>query len=133
MATRQLKTYYASSKRSVTKSMPLRAMNVSLPQHLMKPVEKWGRPAAREAHGSSSEFGGGRWAEQHTLYNCTEPKASLFTNEEPSATNLQRTLATNANASLVNNTCTTNASSILMQVTSNHWTLTFPSWRQQTG
>jgi hypothetical protein len=37
---------FASSKRPVTKRSPRNAMNVSLPQARMNPVEKCGKPAA---------------------------------------------------------------------------------------
>ena len=42
-------TNLATSSLPVLISSPGRAMKVSLPQHLMKPWEKWGSPAARLA------------------------------------------------------------------------------------
>ena len=72
----------------VTSSSPLSAIKVSRPQHLMNPVEKWGRPAAREAEGSTEGRGGGRWAEWQSPKICTDPRARSVSREEPCWMNL---------------------------------------------
>ena len=71
-------------------SMPLSAMKVSLPQHLINPVAKCGNPAAREASNVSPGMGGGRRADTQIPNSWTEPRASRLTKEEPSCTKLQQ-------------------------------------------
>ena len=66
-------------------------MKVSLPQVLIAPVVKWGRPAAIEGVSFRlTVLYGGRGADLATPINWTDPMARLLTSEEPRDTNLWR-------------------------------------------
>ena len=49
----------ASANLPVTSNNPLSEMNVSLPQDLMYPVEKWGNPAAMVGDDGGGDGGDG--------------------------------------------------------------------------
>lgn len=90
-------SYLASSYRPVTSINPRNAMKVSRPQQRIKPVEKWGKPAAMEGSGKapSPETGiswgdrAGSDADCVIHKNCAEPRDNALTNDEPSTTKLQ--------------------------------------------
>ena len=64
-------------------------MKVSLPQVLIAPVVKCGRPAAIEGVlFRLRALYGGRGADLATPINWTEPMASCFTSDDPRNTNL---------------------------------------------
>lgn len=75
-------------------------MNVSLPQHLMKPVEKWGRPAAIDISVGIADPDVGPWYslgdrtgsedEPHKPTNWSEPRARVLRKDEPFLTKLRQ-------------------------------------------
>ena len=75
-------------------------MKVSLPQHLMKPVEKWGRPAAIDISVGIADPDVGPWYslgertgsedEPHKPTNWSEPRARVLRNDEPFLTKLRQ-------------------------------------------
>ena len=62
---------------------------MSLPQHLIAPVEKCGRPAAREPAMARPGRDGGRLADLQVPNSCTDPRARRWMSEVPSFTNLE--------------------------------------------
>ena len=75
-------------------------MKVSLPQHLMKPVEKWGKPAAIDISVGIADPDVGPWYslgdrtgsedEPHKPTNWSEPRARVLRNDEPFLTKLRQ-------------------------------------------
>ena len=75
-------------------------MKVSLPQHLMKPVEKWGKPAAIDISVGIADPDVGPWYslgdrtgsedEPHKPTNWSEPRARVLRKDEPFLTKLRQ-------------------------------------------
>ena len=75
-------------------------MKVSLPQHLMKPVEKWGKPAAIDISVGIADPDVGPWyslgdrtgseEEPHKPTNWSEPRARVLRKDEPLLTKLRQ-------------------------------------------
>lgn len=88
--------YLASWYRPGTSSRPLSAMKVSRPQQRIKPVEKWGKPAANDISVGIEAPDDDPWyslgdktgseAEVDKPTNWSEPSDSAFRKEEPSFT-----------------------------------------------
>ena len=79
----------ASVNLPVTRRRPRNEMKVSLPQDLMYPVEKCGRPAAMvgaEAGGERSEASGGSGADGHFATCMMDPWANSLTRSDPPLT-----------------------------------------------
>ena len=75
-------------------------MKVSLPQHLMKPVEKWGKPAAIDISVGIADPDVGPWYslgdrtgsedEPHKPTNWSEPRERVLRKDEPFLTKLRQ-------------------------------------------
>ena len=75
-------------------------MKVSLPQHLMKPVEKWGKPAAIDISVGIADPDVGPWyslgdrtgseEEPHKPTNWSEPRERVLRKDEPFLTKLRQ-------------------------------------------
>ena len=88
--------YLASWNRPVVINNPRREMKVSRPQQRMNPVEKCGRPAARQPADCSPGRAEGKVAEHVSPCSWMEPIANALTRDEPFWTKLKykRTIVT---------------------------------------